>query len=141
MNPLLLTLIPSVLDKFFPSSEKRQEFETELAKMDIAERTETLNFLVKMNEGQSQINLENAKDKESLLNSGWRPYLCWGLATATLWTMFGYNIFHIIWTLAVDPSIPVPPNVVMDKDFLFELLTAMLGLAGLRSHDKVKNIT
>ena len=88
-------------------------------------------------QGQLEINKAEAASPNWIV-AGWRPYVGWICGTGLLWAKLGQPfavfimaLFH--WTLQPG-QVPVPTVDIMG---LLELLGPMLGLAGLRTVEKV----
>ena len=131
MNPLLLgpvfDLGGKIIDRLFPDPAAKAAAELELLKLTQSGDLQTVL-------AQLEINAKEAAHP-SLFVAGWRPFVGWccglGLAYATM----GHNILS--W-LAVARGWPVPPAV--DSDVLIYTLGGLLGIAGLRSVEKVKGV-
>ncbi|MBS4045084.1 MAG: hypothetical protein KG075_01990 [Alphaproteobacteria bacterium] len=68
----------------------------------------------------------------SVFVAGWRPAVGWICALGVGWAYLGHPLF--LWAAALwSPSLQ-PPAIQIDS--LFELVLAMLGMAGLRSFEK-----
>mgnify|MGYP000925293423 CR=1 FL=1 len=75
----------------------------------------------------------------NLFVSGWRPCIGWIGAIAIGYQFVLYPLMVWAWTIAQDKGLlTTSPPPVLDADVLFALITGMLGIAGLRSFDKVK---
>lgn len=125
-----LPVIDKVLDRVLPDKGKRDEAKLKLLEMQQKGELAELDALVKSDAGQAAVNLEEAKS-ESLFKSGWRPGFGW-LGVAGL----GYQvILHpmLVWIATIE-QIPVPPP--LDIADLMTIVTGMLGLGAMRSHDK-----
>ena len=89
--------------------------------------------------GQLEINKEEAKSTNWFV-AGWRPAVGWVCATA-----FAYH--YIIQPLAVFFVVAVMKNPignelpVFDMDSLLTVLLGMLGLGGLRTFEKYKEVS
>ncbi len=90
--------------------------------------------------GQLEINKAEAQHK-SIFVAGWRPAIGWVGAISLAYQFIGYPILTWIWSLAqaknfipltLDPPPPLP------SDALWVILSGMLGIAGMRSFDKLK---
>lgn len=131
MNPLLLgplfELGKGIIDRLFPDPAKKAEAEMELLKMTQA--------------GDLQVILAqlaiNAKEAESasVFVAGWRPFTGWICGFGLLYATVIHNLLE--W-VSVIRNWPIPPAV--DTDTLLYVLGALLGIAGLRTVEKVKNI-
>lgn len=70
----------------------------------------------------------------SVFVAGWRPAVGWICAAGVAWAYLGHPLF--LWAAALfSPGIDPP---AIETDGLFELVLAMLGMAGLRSFEKAK---
>ena len=82
---------------------------------------------------QHQLN-QIALQKRSLFLSGWRPLAGWSCALGVAWVFLGAPIVQMAATsFGIDIPLPELPT-----DYLFELLLGLLGMAGIRSFDKLK---
>lgn len=132
MNPLLiaplLDLGKNIIDRMFPDPAQKAQAELELLKITQAG---DLQVILK----QLEINATEAANP-SLFVAGWRPFVGWlsglGLAYATI-------VHNLLAWLAQVQHWPAPPAV--DTDTLLYVLGALLGVAGLRTVEKVKGAT
>jgi len=69
---------------------------------------------------------------QSVFVAGWRPMCGWACSLAVVWLFFGAPVMAAV-TAALGLDIP--------EHLMFELLFALLGLAGLRSFDKLKGLS
>ncbi len=131
MSPLLLgplfDLGGKIIDRMFPDPAAKAAAELELLKLAQAGDLQTVL-------AQLEINAKEAQHP-SIFVAGWRPFVGWccgvGLASATT----GHNV--LAW-LALAKGWPAPPAV--DSDVLIYTLGGLLGIAGLRSIEKVKGV-
>ncbi len=136
MNPLSLIFggaantlaetVGKVADNLFTSDEERLDKQALLA------RIQNMPYLA-----QLQVNMKEAEHR-SLWVAGWRPFIGWVSGAA-----IGYHfILHplIAWGITI-AQLDVAPPPVLDTGPLFALVTAMLGLAGLRTGEKARGIT
>jgi hypothetical protein len=82
---------------------------------------------------QHQLN-QIALQKRSLFLSGWRPLAGWSCALGVAWVFLGAPIVQMA---ATSFGIDIPLSE-LPTDYLFELLLGLLGMAGIRSFDKLK---
>ncbi|MCW0234673.1 MAG: holin family protein [Ferrovibrio sp.] len=68
----------------------------------------------------------------SVFVAGWRPAVGWICAAGVGWAYLGHPLF--LWAAALWSPGLKPPEIQIDS--LFELVLAMLGMAGLRSFEK-----
>lgn len=125
LDPLTagLDLAKTAIDKIWPDAG-----ETERAKMAA---------ILAVTQGQLAVNTAEAANP-SVFTSGWRPAIGWTCACALFYTYLLYPL--LTWGLAIwAPSLSAPKLVT--QDILFELLFGMLGLAGMRSFEKVKGVS
>lgn len=73
----------------------------------------------------------------SVFVAGWRPAVGWICALGVGWAYLGHPVF--LWAAALWSPGLKPPEIHTDS--LFELVFAMLGMAGLRSFEKTKGRT
>jgi hypothetical protein len=113
-----------VLNKFVPDPAAKAQAEAELR-----------SSLQLWDKAQTDVNAVEAANP-NIFVSGWRPFIAWvcGVALA-----FNYLTPYIGWLVAsvFHQSIPMPPKL---DGSLTELVTAMLGLAGMRSWEKYKGL-
>lgn len=134
-NPLLLGSVLSMgqalIERFFPDKEKQAEAERQMMLMMAQGELQTVL-------AQLEINAREASHP-SIWTSGWRPFFGWGLGTLLL---YHYMVREwIVWAFMVwAPQLPPPPSANVDE-ILFELMFGLLGIAGMRSFEKVKRVT
>jgi Protein of unknown function (DUF3154). len=132
MISLISTLLPvvgEVLDRVIPDEAEREKAKLEME----AKLVETAN---KVNLAQAEVNAESAKH-DSVFVAGARPFLLWVCGFGFLYTFLLYPFLTWICVLY---SLPQPPELGT-TDILLELTLAMLGLAGLRTFEKVKGVS
>lgn len=132
MNPLLLGPIfeigKTLIDRFLPDPEKKREAEMELVRM-------AADGELKQVMAQLEINAREAAHP-SLWVAGWRPYFGWVGGTAFLYV--GLLKPLLAWLSAIK-GWPAPPDI--DTEFLWVVVSGLLGIGGLRSIEKVKGAT
>ena len=124
----LLPVLSKVLDKVIPDTAAAEKAKAEL----IANAT---NQEFQLALAQIQTNQEEAKHS-SIFVAGWRPFIGWVCGLALAWHFIGYDL--VLWFVAWRKVDMVLPQI--DSGNLMELTLAMLGMAGLRSWEKSKNI-
>mgnify|MGYP003627541020 FL=1 len=124
--PILMPLITSVLGKVVPDLAEREKASTEIELM-------LAGAITKANQDQVALNKIEAAHK-SIFVAGWRPMIGWTLALALAY-QFVVAPFAYWATTAYGVEIPPLPSL---DDNLWELLTGMLGMAGLRTFEKLK---
>lgn len=90
---------------------------------------------------QAEINKISAAHR-SVWVSGWRPAVGWVLAISLgLYYIPQFLVISIVWTKMCYVAMAILPYPVSAISGLLELLTAMLGLAVIRTVEKVKGLT
>ncbi|MDB5888216.1 MAG: hypothetical protein JWM03_1088 [Rhodocyclales bacterium] len=125
----LVTGIGKVADDLFTSDEER-------LKIALQEKQVEADLI----KGQMDIDKTEAQHP-SVFVAGWRPFIGWvgGIALAYQFVLYplmvwGWSMFQARgW---VPTTQPPPP--VLKADELWVLISGMLGIAGLRSFDKLK---
>lgn len=129
----LINLLPNILaivDKTLP--DKAQ---AELAKQRI--EFELLAAINEVNKSQAETNKVEAAHR-SLWVAGWRPAIGWVAALGVFWAFIGQPLAAWAATLYGYPF-ALLPEFPMDQ--VMELTLAMLGLAGLRTFEKMKGVS
>lgn len=140
MNPLIISGLfnaaQSLIERFFPDPEKKAAAQLELLKMQQNGDLAALAAETDLAKLQIQTNIEEAKSA-SLLVSGWRPAVGWtcgaGLAYAALIEPFARFTARVVF--GYEGGFPV-----IDTTLTMQVLIGMLGLGGLRSLEKVKDV-
>ena len=107
-----------VLDKFIPDPEAKAKFESELR-----------DSLQGWDKQQNEVNVVEAQNS-NLFVSGWRPALGWVGAIGLLYQ-------YLLRPIAVGAGWHDLPTL---DSSLMELVTAMLGMAGLRTYEKTLGV-
>jgi hypothetical protein len=115
----ILTLGERLIEHFFPDVEARDKARSQLVEL-----------IQSSDLAQAQINQVEASSR-NLFVAGWRPAAGWICVMA-----LGYQFLARPIIMIVAPGTPAPELDSM----LFELVFAMLGLAGIRSFDKLKGL-
>lgn len=143
MTPLLalggiVQAVGQVADSLTTSDKERLDAEIELRKLGIEERKIDAGLV----QGQLDVNRAEAASS-SLFVAGWRPAIGWIGAVALGYQFMLYPLLIWAWTLlqarGVIPAGLQPPPM-LDTDALWVVLSGMLGVAGLRSVEKVKGV-
>lgn len=122
---------------FFPNPEKKAEAAQAIAMAQLQgafkEEEDAVQLLMK----QADINLQEAKSEKWWV-AGWRPYIGWTCGTAFGYAFviqpFAQFVAVVIFKSAFDPKL-LP---ILDMSTIIPVLMGMLGLAGMRSFEKVK---
>ena len=90
----------------------------------------------KAQQAQIAVNQAEAINPNTFV-SGWRPAVGW---ICVLSLGYQYVVYPILlWLLLFWPNLVAPKPVL--SDVLYELLFGMLGLAGMRSWEKIKGVS
>jgi hypothetical protein len=101
----------------------------------ITSKEEKAILQIKMNELQTVTNNKNAENP-SLFVSGWRPFIGWVCGSGIGFNFVIRPIMNYI-LLVFYPAVETMPS--LDVSVLLSLITGMLGFAGLRTFEKIKN--
>ncbi len=127
MLPALLPAITPIIHELlslFPSKTKAAQAEKKL-----------LAALRAFDTQQIAINRAEAAHA-SLFVAGWRPAIGWVCVIAIFWAFIGAPLLSWLYDSGITDL--APPMI--ETDYLLELVMAMLGLAGLRSFEKLKGV-
>ena len=132
MNPLILGPILDVgktlIERFFPDKEKAAEAEREFLKMAVqGELTQII--------AQLEINAKEAAHP-SIWVAGWRPFFGWIGGVGFLYSVVVQPA--LVW-YGLSQGWPEPP--ALNMDLLWVVITGMLGIGGLRTFEKVKQVS
>jgi hypothetical protein len=84
-----------------------------------------------------ETNIAEAQHR-TLFVAGWRPFIGWVSGLALFYTFLIQPIF--LWINSIYNLTSTPPPQLND-DLLFNIVLAMLGIAGLRTYEKQKGLT
>jgi len=110
MPPILISALISLVDDLFAGNNEKD----------------------KIKQAIHALQDKNAQDS---FQSGWRPFIGWVCGAGLAWQF----VLQPILGYALPMFGITPPQIVLDA-YLWELLTAMLGLGSLRTFEKVKKI-
>jgi|CXWL01.1.fsa_nt_gi hypothetical protein len=134
-----LTLIPAIselLDKIIPDPQEREKAKIELRKAERAFDLEELQLALSTDQMQADVNKEEASSP-NLFVSGWRPFIGWTCGIA-----FAYHfVIQPILAFAIANSGGKVELPAFDMQTLSAVLMGMLGLGGLRTLEKIKNVS
>lgn len=131
MNPLLLgplfELGSSLISRMFPDPAQKAAAELELMKL--TQEGDLQKILA-----QLAINAKEA-ESASVFVAGWRPFVGWICGVGLLYATIIHNLLEWISEIKGWKS---PPAV--DTETLIYVLGALLGIGGLRTLEKIKNV-
>ena len=127
----LVEAVGKVIDRVHTSEEEKLAAKTKLKEIE-----------AELSKKQMDINLADAKSQATgiggIMQRSWRPLIGMSCALAIAWE-FVIKQF-LVFVLAAF-SVQHNPLPELDMSTLFPLVTALLGMAGLRSFEKSKKIT
>lgn len=131
----VLNLGQSLIERIWPDPEKQA---IELRKLkeleqkgDLAELKAHVNLMV----AQLKVNEQEA-GHDSIFVAGWRPFIGWTGGAALAYQFVVYPLLLWGWALLGNDPAEAPP--VLESGALFSIVTAMLGVGGMRSFDKLR---
>lgn len=137
MNPLLLAPILDIgqklIEKFFPDPQQKAAAELELLKLHQSGALAEMASDMQLRMGQIEVNKSEALHG-SIFVAGWRPAVGWVCVAGLGWMFVGYPF--CAWAFQTWLPGVAPPVIV--GEHLMELVLGMLGLAGLRTFEKVR---
>lgn len=133
MNPLLISgimkIAGEIFDRVIPDKAGAEK-----AKLELLQQAQTQEFTAAME--QIRVNLAEAQHA-SIFVAGWRPFIGWVCGAGLAWHFIGHDV--LAWFVAWRKVDMVLPKIQAEN--LMELTLAMLGMAGLRSWEKWKNVS
>lgn len=95
-----------------------------------------LNAANQVNLAQIDVNKAEAQHR-SVWVAGWRPGIGWVCTAGLAWAFIGQPVAEWSLTLrGIEAELPQ-----LNLDYLMELVLAMLGMAGLRTFEKLRGVT
>ena len=136
--PVWLALVPAIsqlLDKIIPDPNARENAKLELLKAENAQALQEMQLALQADKNQTQIDQVEAQNPD-LFVSGWRPFIGWVCGAAFA---YHYIIQPLLAFIIVNTggSVNLP---AFDIRELTTVLMGMLGLGGLRTLEKIKNV-
>ena len=117
----LIQPVTQILDKFIPDADTKQKLAHEISTMSEKHTQEALL-------AQLEINKQDAKG--NWFQSSWRPltaYVC----------LIGFLVNFLVSPICAGFGIIIPQA---DTSVMLPVLTAMLGLSGMRTYERVKKV-
>ena len=145
MNPLLISGLfsaaQSLIERFFPDPEKKAEAQRALLQMQQNGELALLASETDLAKLQTQTNVEEAKHA-NIFVSGWRPAVGWCCAVAFAYSYvilpFAQFVVFTFGTTGMAEQLALAPKLELSE--MLPVLFGMLGLGGLRTVEKVKNV-
>jgi len=123
--PVLAPILAKALESLIPDPDARQK-----------EFDRILGALTQADFSQLEVNRSEAATGR-LFIAGWRPFIGWVCGVALAYTYLAAPLAYYVGFLV---GKPVPKLPTLDGS-LYELMLGMLGMAGLRSYEKLKGIS
>ena len=140
MLQVLLPLLGTIFDKVIPDPQAAAD--AKLRAMELAQRGElaVLDAETKLAVGQLDINKADAQSQD-WVQRRWRPLAGWvcvcGLAYSFLFQpLFPWLVKVVL--LATGSAVEIPELPPIDIEYLLGLLSALLGLGGFRTFERVR---
>lgn len=127
----LVDSVGKIIDSVHTSEEEKGQIKLKLKELEN-----------EINKKQMDINLADAQSTATgiggIMQRSWRPLIGMSCALAIAWE---YVLKQFIMFVLAAFSIEHAPLPELDMATLFPLVTALLGMAGLRSFEKKNNLT
>ena len=128
--PQLLPILGGVVEKVIPDKAQQTVAKLELEKA-LVDNANTINLeTIKTNQIEA--------NHRSVWVAGWRPAIGWSCSFGIAWLFIGHPIATWIAMLLGYSDLVMP---TIPTDILLELTFAMLGMAGLRTFEKLKGLS
>ena len=127
----LASLVGPIVDKFvdrIPNGNERARAKEALEK----ELVDAANSVML---ARTEINAAEAQHK-SIFIAGWRPFIGWVCGVGIAWSMVVQPVAQ--WAMIAWGDGTELPTI--DTSYLMELVTAMLGMSGLRTFEKMRGV-
>jgi len=134
----IVSTVADLIDNLHTSDKERLDAEIELRKLGIEEARIEADLI----QGQQIINQAEAQHA-SIFVAGWRPAIGWIGAASLAYQFLLYPLLIWGWSgLQAAGWVPqnLAPPPMLEADALWVILTSMLGIAGMRSFEKVKRV-
>lgn len=134
LNPLF-EVGKSIIERVWPDPSAQAEAQMKLLQMQQAGEFKALEAALQINLAQTQVNQAEAQSPDNF-RAGWRPAVGW------------VCVLGLAYQLVVRPCLNGGMAVLgygvalmpeLDTNTLMTLLTGLLGLAGMRSFEKIKD--
>lgn len=132
----LLEAGTAIVNKIWPDAESKQKRIAELQMLAASGDSEQLAAQVTLLGGQLEINKVEAAHP-SLWVSGARPAILWVGALALFWSGVVHPMLIWVWAFADIAGTPPP---ALESASLTAVVTGLLGIGAMRSHDKAKGV-
>ena len=120
-------LVNSVVDRI-PNGNERARAKEELEKGLVDAANQVMLAQAKINEAEAS--------HKSIFVAGWRPFIGWVCGVGICWSMVAQPVAQ--WAIIAWGDGTELPTI--DTSYLMELVTAMLGMSGLRTFEKMRGV-
>ena len=128
----IIESVGKVADSLFTSDKERLDIEIQKENIRLAEKQIDAGTLNRVHD----TNIAEASHRSTFV-AGWRPFIGWVGGFALVYSFILYPI--LLWLNQIFWQVTPPPS--LDGDFLFNIILAMLGVAGMRTFEKAKGLT
>jgi hypothetical protein len=136
--PAVIKGITDIIGRFVPDPAQQAQVTLDLQKLVADREAAAATAAAEIAKAQAETNTAEAQNP-SLFVGGWRPFVGWGCGVGLIYVALVQPLLAWLTGIvnaALSVGIPMPP--VPPSEVLMTVLTGMLGIAGLRSYDKVK---
>jgi len=127
--------VADVVDQFHVSDEEKHKMKMEME----THALEVMKLQMSTQAAQLEVNKAEAGHR-SMFVAGWRPFVGWACGMGFIYGIMGRDMLN--WIIAiVAPEAMIPPLPKPPMAVLVNVLMGMLGMAGLRTYDKVRGLT
>lgn len=130
----LIPIIGTVLDKIFPDKDAADAAKLRLFELQQQGELAELNASTDIAKAQAEVNKAEAQS-DGAFKGGWRPAIGYVCAAAMCYSYIIYPV--LVFSMAYWRPDIKPPPPVMDE-YMWELVSGMLGLGAMRSWEKRK---
>lgn len=124
-----------IIDKVIPDPAAKAAFQIEMLKLNQSSEFKQLDADLEMARNQTDINKVEA-GSSNLFVSGWRPFIGWACGFIFCANYIGVPL--MAWASGIY-GWPSPPRLEIGE--ILPVLLGMLGLGGLRTAEKIKNVS
>jgi hypothetical protein len=137
MNPLssLFSVGSTIIDHFFPNPNDAAKNKIELMTLLNSEKVQSTKAYSDLMSAQISVDKTEAASS-NLFVAGWRPFIGWVCGAAFAWQYVALPIIETI-TRSMGIVLVLP---AFDYSTLYQLLTALLGIGGMRTYEKLKHV-
>ena len=132
--PALLTLLPGLLDKLLPDKGAADAAKLEFMRIAQSGELAEMETFKQLALAQAKINEADANG-QSAMQRLWRPFMGWACVSALAYSWVAWPL--LAW---VSGMYGVAPPPVINTEQQFWIVGQMIGLAGMRTAEKIKGV-